>query len=67
LVQAHKWYNLAAANLGIGWDRADAFASRDRVAALLTPDRLAEAQKLAQDWTPAAKPQQAERTQPSVQ
>jgi len=63
LVQAHMWYNLAAANLGIGWDRADAFLSRDRVAALLTPDKLAEAQKRAQDWTPAAKPQQAQQTQ----
>jgi hypothetical protein len=63
LVQAHMWYNLAAANLGIGWDRADALASRDRVAALLTPENLAEAQKRAQDWKPAANAQQTQQMQ----
>lgn len=63
LVQAHMWYNLAAANFNIGWDRADAFVSRDRVAALLTPAQLADAQKRAQDWAPAQKPQQAQQVQ----
>ncbi|MGQ0675228.1 MAG: tetratricopeptide repeat protein [Rhodospirillales bacterium] len=58
LVQSHMWYNLAAANFAIGWDRADAFVSRDRVAGLLTPAQLADAQKRAQDWKPT--PQQAQ-------
>jgi len=63
LVQAHMWYNLAAANFTIGWDRADAFVSRDRVAGLLTPAQLADAQKRAQDWKPAPLPQQAQQQQ----
>ncbi len=63
LVQSHMWYNLAAANFTIGWDRADAFVSRDRVAGLLTQTQLADAQKRAQDWAPAQVPQQAQQTQ----
>ena len=63
LVAAHMWYNLAAANFTIGWDRADAFVSRDRVAALLTQEQLADAQKRAQDWKPVQPPQQAQQVQ----
>jgi TPR repeat protein len=61
MVLAHMWYNIAVANFMIGWDRADAFVSRDRVAALLTPAQLTDAHKRAQDWTPAPKPQQAQQ------
>ena len=60
MVEAHKWFNLAAANSGIGWDRADAYVSRDRVAGLLTPAQLAEAQKRAQDWKPRSAQTQAQ-------
>lgn len=62
-VVAHMWYNLAAANFTIGWDRADAFVSRDRVAEMLTPAQLADAQKRAQDWKPTTAPQQAQQQQ----
>ncbi len=52
LVQAHKWYNLAASRLGTSdRDRHDtAVRDRDRVAARLTPTELAEAQRLAREW-----------------
>jgi TPR repeat protein len=45
LVQAHMWFNLAAAG---GY--ADAQKSRDSVAAKMTPAQIAEAQRLASEW-----------------
>ncbi len=49
-VEAHKWYNLAAAN----GDRKGA-AARDALAKEMTPAQIAEAQKLARDWKPNSK------------
>jgi hypothetical protein len=46
-VAAHMWFNLAAA----GGDK-DATEFRDRVANLMTPAQIAEAQKLAREWEP---------------
>ena len=46
-VQAHKWWNLAAAK-----GDADAVKNRDIVAAKMTPAQIAEAQKLAREWQP---------------
>ena len=50
-VTAHMWLNLAAAqysgSLGDLYVRA-----RDRVAARLTPEQRAEAQRLAREWRP---------------
>lgn len=46
-VQAHQWYNLAAANgydAGIKW--------RDRLAYVMTPAQIAQAQFLARNWKP---------------
>lgn len=53
-VTAHKWFNLAAANAsssdpGI---RELAILNRDIVAKKMTPDQIAEAQKLAREWKP---------------
>jgi TPR repeat protein len=46
-VEAHKWYNIVAAT---GWDM---FAEdRDKLAKLMTPEQIAEAQKLAREWKP---------------
>jgi TPR repeat protein len=46
-VLAHMWYNLAAAQ------GADVAAKdRDRVAAKMTSDQIAEAQRLAREWKP---------------
>ena len=47
LVLAHMWFNLAAAQ---GND--DAKAARDIVAKRMTPEQLAEAQRLAREWKP---------------
>jgi hypothetical protein len=46
-VEAHMWWNLAASQ---GND--DALMFRDKVAEMMTPAQIAEAQKLAQEWQP---------------
>jgi TPR repeat protein len=46
-VLAHMWYNLAASQAEAGAVRA-----RDRVALMMTPAQIAEAQKLAREWKP---------------
>lgn len=46
-VKAHMWYNLAA---GQGNEEAKEF--RDRIAQLMTPDQIAEAERLAREWKP---------------
>ncbi len=51
-VQAHMWYNLAAAGLPPGEGRDSAAKNRDIVAKLMTPAQLAEAQRLAREWRP---------------
>ncbi len=52
LVRAHLWFNLAAANSTPGWDRQDAIANRDRIAQLLKPEQMADAQARAREWKP---------------
>lgn len=50
-VQAHKWFNLAgsaAASEKALRDRA--IRARQRVAAAMTPEQIAEAQRLAREW-----------------
>ena len=46
-VQAHMWLNLASAN-----GSAHAVEVRDTVARSMTPDQIAEAQRLAREWRP---------------
>jgi TPR repeat protein len=46
LVRAHMWYNLATAN---GYD--DGKKWRDRIADEMSPGQVAEAQKLAREWS----------------
>ncbi len=48
-VMAHVWYNLAAARAKGGL-REYAVAKRDRVAAIMTADQVAEAQRIARRW-----------------
>ena len=46
-IQAHMWYNLAGAYGAKEWaERRDALAKQ------MTPDQIAEAQKLAREWKP---------------
>jgi uncharacterized protein len=49
-VQAHMWYNLSAAQ---GEKRSA--EARDALAKQMTPAQIAEAQKLAREWTPKTK------------
>ncbi len=49
-VQAHKWYSLAGANGDKG-----AATLRDALAKRMTPAEIAEAEKLAREWTPKSK------------
>jgi hypothetical protein len=49
-VQAYMWYTLGAAN---GAKRGAAL--RDALAKRMTPDQIAEAQQLAQEWKPKGK------------
>ena len=48
---AHMWCNLAASNL-TGDDRDLAVTNRDQVAKEMTPEAIAEAQRLASEWKP---------------
>jgi TPR repeat protein len=53
LVQAHKWYNLAASRFELSDKYPDiSFRKRDLVAAKMTPAQIAEAEKLAREWKP---------------
>jgi tetratricopeptide (TPR) repeat protein len=53
-VRAHMWFNLAAARFPPSdpRDRSIAANSRDAVASIMTPEQIAEAQKLAREWKP---------------
>jgi uncharacterized protein len=46
-VRAHMWFNLASAQGDKGAAKA-----RDSLARVMTPDQIAEAQKLAAEWKP---------------
>ncbi len=49
-VQAHLWFNLAAARLPPGEARDRAFKNRNFVAATRTPAQISDAHKLAREW-----------------
>ena len=50
-VEAHMWFSLAAAQASRE-DREDYVEARDAVAARMTADQIAEAQRRAREWTP---------------
>ena len=52
LVQAYKWFSLAASRAQKNDLREAAIKARDLVATAMTPARIAEAQKLAREWKP---------------
>ena len=60
-VQAHLWFNLAAVR-----GKSEAVASRDDVAALMTPTQIAEAQRLARNWRPKTAQAQPSQSQPAA-
>ncbi len=51
-VQAHTWFDLAASSFPPGEDRDKAVKYRDIVAKRMTPAQIAEAEKLAREWSP---------------
>ena len=52
-VQAHLWLSLAASRLETSGVRDHAVRNRDRIAGLMTPAQIAEAQRLAREWDAA--------------
>ena len=51
-VQAHKWISLSASSATTADVREQGTKNRDIVAARMTPQQIAEAQRLAQEWKP---------------
>ncbi len=51
-VLAHMWFNLAAARMPPGEGRDKMVSNRDLTEKRMTPDQLAEAQRLARQWRP---------------
>ncbi len=51
-VQAHKWISLSASSATTADVREQETKNRDIVAARMTPQQIAEAQRLAQEWKP---------------
>jgi TPR repeat protein len=49
---AHMWFNLSASRATDDRVRGEALKSRDGVAAKVTPDQIAEAQRMAREWKP---------------
>jgi uncharacterized protein len=58
-VQAHMWLDLAASRYLPSeiTKREVAVETRDLVASKMSPEQIAEAQKLARDWKPKSKPE----------
>lgn len=49
-VMSHMWSNLAAAGLAAGQNRDNAIKNRTSIEARMTPDQIAEAQRMAREW-----------------
>ena len=54
-LEAHIWFNLAAAQFS-GENRERYVKARDAVAARITSEQIAEAQRRAREWTPTPEP-----------
>ena len=52
-VEAYKWYELGASHYPPGDARDMAAKLRDSIALAMTADQIAEAQRLAREWTPS--------------
>ena len=49
-IQAHKWYNIAAATHSSDTLRKQSAKASDKLAKRMTPDQIAEAQRMAREW-----------------
>ena len=54
-IEAHMWLNLATAQASAE-ERDEYVKERDDVAARMTPEQIAEAQRRAREWTPTDQP-----------
>lgn len=52
-VQAHMWFSLAASRSPMGELHDMAVEARDKIASVLSPEQIAEAQRLAHEWDAA--------------
>jgi len=51
-VQAYKWFNIAASTETDKEERDQFGRNRDLVSRKMTPNQIAEAQRLAREWKP---------------
>ena len=53
-LNAHMWFNISASRIPAAEEekRRRVVRNRDRVAALLTPAQLTQAQRMASNWRP---------------
>ena len=51
-VQAYKWFNIAASTATDKEERDRSVSNRDLVSGKMTPNQIAEAQRLAREWKP---------------
>ncbi len=51
-VQAHMWIDLSASRFAPGSKRDLTIEARETIATLMTPEQIAEAEKLAREWKP---------------
>ena len=51
-VQAYKWFNIAASTETDKEERDRSVRNRDLVSGKMTPNQIAEAQRLAREWKP---------------
>ena len=54
-VVAHMWFSLVGAQSS-GFSREACVDARDEVAARMTSEQIAEAQRLAREWKPSTEP-----------
>ena len=54
-IEAHMWYDLSAAQLS-GEEREKLVRFSDAIAERMTAEQIAEAQRLAREWTPTPEP-----------
>jgi S1-C subfamily serine protease len=71
-VEAYKWYNLAAANEDVSWEKIlegnrleTASSMRDRLAQRMTPEQIADAQQLSREFVPRKKSGSGNSTSPA--
>ena len=50
-IEVYKWLDIAALRIA-DWERENVVQNRDRIAAKIAQQQIAEVQKLAREWRP---------------